>query len=637
MLFTPLLPSGVISTDTGTLRRQVKVKRTTQPSRPTFLDPQKIGSLGIREAFVGSSPTRTLVRGIGTTASPTVTTVTTSQGLASSFTSQTFENLIITPSMDAIFSNTTATIAVFRRCRDTTVRNAVLFSGTDQRVLAHAPDNTGNLRWDFGNSTEGSGRLSVAYTKDTNWETLVFIASPTRGREVWRRGSMIASNPTATATRASSTLPWGLGMPSGGFSITSDNYDVALVVVSDKAWTPAQIKEWSANPCIVFNSTPFLPMVATKGIVSRPNSDLTVTNNTITVRRQIKVKRKTQPQMAAQIDWSNPITRGLLRLVGDTSQGEAITRSPVTKNGTVTYNKDSGYKFAASSSVSLLDAPADNWTVFCLAYTYSTAEEVNLVNRMGPATSSYAQNYVINFLSGVTPRVGHKNLSGGTYSYVQSSITPPTNSLCAAAGTFNGSTINVYTNGVNGGSVAATSPLQVATGYITQIGAGDGADKVRTYKGRGIQVAAIWNRALTPVEIKSISDNPYQIFKSVPQTMVYTKPGGGWSYNANTALYDSINEPSYTDIDAIVSPNLNATPGPVKFGLDTSLDTGTYNVNVRARRTDTTGDIRATLIDSAGNVVGTSSWQTLTEIYQTYTLSVTTTATASRVGFEVRP
>lgn len=626
-----------------------------------------------------------------------------------------------------------------------------------------------------------------------------------------------------------------------------------------------------------------------------------ISTDTGTLRKQIKVKRSKQPQIVAQIDWSNPITRGLLRFVGDTSQGEAITRSPVTKNGTVTYNKDSGYKFAASSSVSLLDAPADNWTVFCLAYTYSAGEEVNLVNRMGPATSSYAQNYVINFVSGVTPRVGHKNLSGGTYSYVQSSITPPTNSLCAAAGTFNGSTINVYTNGVNGGSVAATSPLQVATGYITQIGAGDGADKVRTYKGRGIQVAAIWNRALTPVEIKSISDNPWQIFKSNPQTMVatkgivsrpnsdltvtnntitirkqikvkpakqpqyaatlnssnpltrhivgywtptvradvtstnnpqqivgkpgkglifvqasaqritvplskpvvltatgasilticfttnnlstaggfaaitdgnswfgqllrgtdgvqpsagitaanwngsnfgqwnspqlvnnevivsvvtinsantagkvyrngvdvttnqpysgalstsslnklsigtttggagdalnggvylavafnkvlspsevrilsnnpwqifeslpqtivYTKPGvGGWTYNSNTSLYDAVDEPSYTDIDAIVSPNLNATPGPVKFGLDTSLDTGTYNVNVRARRTDTTGDIRATLIDSAGNVVGTSSWQTLTEIYQTYTLSVTTTATASRVGFEVRP
>ena len=623
--------------------------------------------------------------------------------------------------------------------------------------------------------------------------------------------------------------------------------------------------------------------------------------DTGTLRRQVKVKRKTQPQMATQIDWSNPITRGLLRLVGDATQSDAVTRTPVTKNGTVTYNKGSGYKFQpfTASSASLIDAPTDKYTVFALAYAYTASEEIGIVTRT--TNGDYRQNYFLAFVNGVQPRVGHKNLVGGAYTNIGSSISATAGSLCAAAGTFDGSTMRVYTNGVLGGSVAATSPYQTAGAFVfdTQIGAFDGIQRVRPYTGRGIQVAAIWNRALSEEEIRSLSANPYQLFtstpqtmvatrgivsrpnsdlsvtnntitirrqikvkrktqpnqsmtidwsnpianglifayngvtntdlvkrakgdkqniavdsigkgtnitgttdvvtisnvnnlpttnnlslfslftttvspatqsatnfygglfckrntigvpgpsmyfaggklsvttnnsvgtrsdfslsgnissvgrttacvtgsisgsvgyingkqtgtgivpywpantspwyigliradattenlqaihhldlcwnrtltaaevaslnanpwqlfKSTPQTMVYTKPGGGWSYNSNTSFYDAIDEPSYNDTDAIISPSLNTSPEPAKFGLDTSLDAGTYNVNVRARKTDTTGDIRATLIDSAGNVVGTSSWQTLTDIYQTYVLSVTTTATASRVGLEVR-
>jgi hypothetical protein len=110
----------------------------------------------------------------------------------------------------------------------------------------------------------------------------------------------------------------------------------------------------------------------------------------------------------------------------------------------------------------------------------------------------------------------------------------------------------------------------------------------------------------------------------------------GWSYNSNTSFYDAIDEATYNDNDAIISPSLSGTPGPITFGLNNSLDAGTYDISVRARKTDTTGDIRIKLLNSAGTVVGTSSWQPLTIIYNTSVLSVTTTSTASRVSIEVR-
>jgi len=66
------------------------------------------------------------------------------------------------------------------------------------------------------------------------------------------------------------------------------------------------------------------------------------------------------------------------------------------------------------------------------------------------------------------------------------------------------------------------------------------------------------------------------------------------------------------------------------------LSTGTYNVRTRARRTGTSGQIRALLLDSGGTTVGTGSWQSLTGSFTTYTLSVTTTGTAARVRLEVQ-
>jgi hypothetical protein len=121
-------------------------------------------------------------------------------------------------------------------------------AGVD-RVLSHAPYSDGNLYWDFGNSTAGSGRVSVAFTKTTEWETLVFVAGGGKGREVWRNGIRIVNNTSATASRNAVSASFVIG----GFttiyaSAESDNVDIALFIVSAEAWTDAEIVRWSRNP-----------------------------------------------------------------------------------------------------------------------------------------------------------------------------------------------------------------------------------------------------------------------------------------------------------------------------------------------------------------------------------------------------
>lgn len=141
------------------------------------------------------------------------------------------------------------TIAVLRRSKDTTARNSTLFGYNNissDRVLAHAPYGDGTLYWDAGNNTAGSGRISVSFTKSTNWETLVFYAG-SRGREVWRNGVRIANSTTALATLSGSTaVPVYIGASAGN---NSDNDEIALFVVGGgHDWSVAECKAWGLDP-----------------------------------------------------------------------------------------------------------------------------------------------------------------------------------------------------------------------------------------------------------------------------------------------------------------------------------------------------------------------------------------------------
>lgn len=179
------------------------------------------------------------------------------RGPAASFTNAASQlnRLEIAADATSVFPSTSqATIAVLYRHRDTTARNSTLFaynsggSGVD-RVQAHAPYGDGNLYWDFANSTAGSGRVSVAFAKTTNWETLVFVAGGGKGREVWRNNQRIVSNTTATGARNAVTVPFCIGGYDGAFLDNDcDNVDVALFVVSSATWTDAEIIRWSIAP-----------------------------------------------------------------------------------------------------------------------------------------------------------------------------------------------------------------------------------------------------------------------------------------------------------------------------------------------------------------------------------------------------
>jgi hypothetical protein len=166
---------------------------------------------------------------------------------------------------------TDCTIFMVRQCFDTTARNSAIFGYiATGRILSHAPYGDGNCYWDFGNLTAGSGRLSVAFTKTTNVEALVFVAGGGKGREIWRNGSRIANDTGATASLPADTGNFLLGAVGG---TNSDDQNIYLFGIANRTWSDTEIKEWSRNPWQVFAQTDrryFLPAASSPAVSARP-------------------------------------------------------------------------------------------------------------------------------------------------------------------------------------------------------------------------------------------------------------------------------------------------------------------------------------------------------------------------------
>lgn len=181
-------------------------------------------------------------------------------------------------------SNDTATIVMFRRLTKTPAVSGVSFgynSGNPDRVLAHVPWSDGNVYWDFGNSTSGSGRLGAAYgTRDTNPETLVFIAGPKKGREIWRRGVRLGNSTSSTASRASNTSSFGIGSAGLNSLATSDDEQIYLIAVFAREWTDAECMAFARNPWQLLTPVRTSRLISISNVVAIRNQALTDTVTT---------------------------------------------------------------------------------------------------------------------------------------------------------------------------------------------------------------------------------------------------------------------------------------------------------------------------------------------------------------------
>ena len=356
-----------------------------------------------------------------------------------------------------------------------------------------------------------------------------------------------------------------------------------------------------------------------------------------------------QPQGAVEIDWSNPLTRGLQCALSP--YFEHVKNRRPTYSGTMAYGTSAFGRSLKGNNAGLAFVPvsgvSDPMTMLYAGSINRTANP-NLVAGLGSSTGSQVLAFQFS-----TTQIGNKTIlrqtSGDTNRFFNNNLNTVSAAKVALCAVATGASLDVYWNGtLDNGSISIQSTGDNSAFDRACLGGIRRTGNTNADTGTDGALFCYWNRALTASEIASISANPWQIFKPVTRTIgavisgvTISRPSSditttGWTASSGAVLYDMIDESVASDVDYIISPSLSGSPGPAVFGLSSTLDAGTYNVRTRARRTGTTGQIRALLLDASGTTVGTGSWQALTQTPITYELSVTTSGTAARVRIEVQ-
>lgn len=234
-----------------------------------------------------------------------------------------------------------------------------------------------------------------------------------------------------------------------------------------------------------------------------------------------RTKRAIQPQSATQIDWGNPLTKGLVLCThAGVNFFELTTRTPSTITGAAQAIAPDGKALSnANSTFAIGTQVSANFgnAVTCVAGIFVVSAGGGALGKLlikHDALGTIEQYYT----NTATQLSMTRADTGGNPQVV--TLTIPNNTYIVTAVTIpsfpNTTGSAVYLNGVpktpvftqNATTTLATNTAKYDIGNRT-------LDYTRNFDGK-IEFVYRWNRALTPAEVASISANPYQIFKQSP-------------------------------------------------------------------------------------------------------------------------
>lgn len=263
-----------------------------------------------------------------------------------------------------------------------------------------------------------------------------------------------------------------------------------------------------------------------------------------------------QPQYPVGIDWGNPITRGLVSVLQGNSFLDQVNFGRAVTKQTNTILQPSyaeiGYKGAGTDpqginvgtgGLSQIVAGNSPVTVAMGVIPFATGVREAFCadySAAGSGASIIFEQQVAN-----TYRVG---FASGTVAKVVDTGTVEAGRLAHICGTHDLTTINGYINGVAGTPVLCGNRDAGNTLRVGAPGAYTGGIRFRGW----VLYWYVWNRTLSAAEVKSLSDNPRQIFQ--PQTSRIWVPSAGGA--AEQTLTQSS---SFTDTNTFYTHTLAAT------------------------------------------------------------------------------
>jgi hypothetical protein len=366
-------------------------------------------------------------------------------------------------------------------------------------------------------------------------------------------------------------------------------------------------------------------------------------------RRVVLRERLSQSQSLTGVDWGNPITRDLEAIETPTAPGGRGSGSLIAISGGLARQstraglayKGAGASSALYRSIGLTVNPSAGQTILALVVgttgtdsrIFSVASPSSMILAIGSGQTTASKVRYFYRTPGID--IG----SGETTAVAFEAGIPHVAIMRYVPGS-----LSIFVDGKLDATQSATaagtsaSSLQVAVGAVVRAGSAS------LFSSSSLVLGVYWNRALSDAEIASVSANPWQLFEpqtrsiNLAATVSVYRPGSditvnGWTSTPSGTLASCIDDPTLDRADFITSPDLSS---PATLAWATPLPTGTWDLAVDCDRTGSSGQLRIVCLDGGGSSVGASSWQTLTNTATTYTLSVTTSATAPNFRIEVQ-
>lgn len=236
-----------------------------------------------------------------------------------------------------------------------------------------------------------------------------------------------------------------------------------------------------------------------------------------------------QPQGALQIDWSNSITRGLVfASVPAINPVDLVTQSRFTPVGTpdmvavrsglgLATNTDRTFSFANTPNYNL----TNSLSIFWFGVPRARINETDTVFTKRSAWSTTGIPFGLTYSLSPTGRltkwdfyvIGNGNRISTDWTYA--------GDAASACGTWDGATQIFYEDGIQKASKATSGTI---TNNSTPIYFGTLSDG--SEKSRAVHLSAlVFSRALLDEEVKSLTNNPWQLFRA-PKRVLYFDVGG---------------------------------------------------------------------------------------------------------------
>lgn len=263
----------------------------------------------------------------------------------------------------------------------------------------------------------------------------------------------------------------------------------------------------------------------------------------------------TQPQGFAQIDWGNPITRGILGEINAASPGIGAAYVGGANSTVVTpmglAHAGNGSRFIWKDSQPIGSAA----TILLISNVRNKSDGTNIFGGIGTTT---AGNQFFAFQgpqSGASFRAVIRLANGGGFTSRESASIPSAGAditdLSVWCAVYDGTTnLRLYRDGVDdSGTNINTAASGAATGLncFSLGGINRGTDSFAV-SGQNQALIVPWNRALSVDEAKSITANPWQIFKSQSRRIFVASAGGAAALASNAAAQASASAAATTAI-----------------------------------------------------------------------------------------